>query len=1096
MEEKRKITSGNKIPGCERLTRPEEIQGLSKYLGAIRDTQEQWISENMADSPLSRPEDAKLKEIKLPDRRIKLDGTKEIVLPNQKEKLEVEHEINLPNQKEKIEVEDLKLKTEKVELNVKDITELPNLTDKLEVEDLKKLPKEKDLLKNVEDPKLKTGKERLVVEDISELPESIVGLNVNDLPELPKGKERIHPGDKKVSLPDSKITLNNISDPELPHSSIGLQDLRETKLPKEKENIFVEEPKELPNSTINISPEDPDSLRQHIEDLFVEEPKDLRQKRLGLHITEPDQLPNDVLNIGPIHPDSLPTDRLDIKPEGPKELPDERLDINPEDPELPNARLDISPEDVELPNFRLDIRPDKIEELPKDKLSLDVPYVKRVEDVLESMSADELYEDLMTLLVSGRSGAEITGQGNSELAGIISAYLGDSKLSESRAREVSGKIVDTLNKQKKLINFAGYVGRDQLDRDTALENRTIAASSLEIPERDAIHSEYLEKEYRQNYGESNRVPGIKYQVPDGENPTKDPSNFLNPAVYDQDRYIRRLAELAADKGTDLVDGLVGGISPNLDSGKVSSVVRQYILKNTLMALVLARNKLERATGTDRSRLPGGGAILEGIQSLVQGGATGLLGGGIESTLRAGFNSIPKFIDRLAKGVDTAVPQNRPDGRKNILTGRLEKTTTKKLKRLNDQSIIHATNNQQRLTKKRDALSSSLNKTVENIKNTASQAGKTLVSASGLLLRDNSESQLAGLNNAKKVLKDKIKDLDSTYKSVRKGNAVFNTYDYFAGEGLELTLMDLCPNTNIDSIDTLEDFKKALTDSPYITTPWKLMNREDGNLTLDTNAYWEVVIEPYVDEDQNGGWSYLPSIAEINRENSVEHNHCTRYSRWIPINGFELQKSKLVSKSLGLFDGEINYPVSVEYTNELRISVVDDQYKSWRRYFQRCADVSTYFSEAHNSDFYRDGLINYEALPTAIDKSMICVAYYKNVTFRIRVYCMTPQYSTIKKFDLLCVMKDFSEEYAGEIEGGGQDLSISFSIVGENPGVGGKINAKSFEILKPLKETKPKKQEEAITMTGELKESDDASSTIESTYSIIDTKSHGFVQLKK
>ena len=1065
MEEKRKITSGNKIPGCERLTRPEEIQGLSKYLGAIRDTQEQWISENMADSPLERPEDARIKEIKLPDRRIKLDGTKETVLPNQKEKLEVEHEINLPNQKEKIEVEDLKLKTGKVGLNVKNIAELPNLTDRLEIEELKKLPTEKDLLKNVEDPKLKTGKERLVVEDISELPDSVVGLNINDLSELPKGKEKIHPGDKKVSLPDSKITLNNISDPELPHSSIGLQDLRETKLPKEKENIFVEEPKELPNSTINISPEDPDSLRQHIEDLFVEEPKDLRQKRLGLHITEPDQLPDDVLNISPTHPDSLPTDRLDIKPEGPKELPDERLDINPEDPELPNARLDINPEEVELPDSRLDIKPDKIEELPKDKLSLDIPDVKRVEEVLDSMSSDELYEDLMTLLVSGRSGAEITGQGNVELAGIISAYLGDSKLSESRAREVSKKIVETLDKQKKLIELAGYIGRDQLDRDTTLENKTVAASYLEVPEKDTIRSEYLEKEYRQNYGESNRVPGIKYQVPDGENPTKDPSNFLNPAVYDQDRYIRRLAELAADKGTDLVDGLVGGISPNLDSGKVSSVVRQYILKNTLMALVLARNKLERATGTDRSRLPGGGAILEGIQSLVQGGATGLIGGGIESTLRAGFNSIPKFIDRLAKGVDTAVPQNRPDGRRNIFTGELEKTKTKKLKRLNEESIAYASNTQ---IKKR------LNN-ISDLKNQA-QAAMTLGATIG-----DAAAMISG-KVLSEALGDKLKDAADTAKSIHKGNVVFNTSDYFAGSGIALTLKDLCPKTEAGSISTLEDFREALIKSPYITTPWKLMKREDGNLTLDTNAYWEVVIEPFTSDSQNGGWSYLPSIAEINTENRVEHNHCTRYSQWVPINGFELQKSKLVSKTVGLYDGEISYPVSVEYTNELRLSIVDDQYKSWRRYFQKCADVSTYFSEAHNYSFYKEGYTNFETTPTAIDKSMICIAYYKNVTFRIRVYCMTPQYSTIKKFDLLCVMKDFSEEYSGEIEGGGSDLSISFSIVGENPD--------NYDIITNRILNTPYK--EAYTLTGNVKESDDASSTNENTYSIISEKYQGAV----
>ena len=46
--------------------------------------------------------------------------------------------------------------------------------------------------------------------------------------------------------------------------------------------------------------------------------------------------------------------------------------------------------------------------------------------------------------------------------------------------------------------------------------------------------------------------------------------------------------------------------------------------------------------------------------------------------------------------------------------------------------------------------------------------------------------------------------------------------------------------------------------------------------------------------------------------------------------------------------------------------------------------------------------------------------------------MTPQYSTIRKFDLLCVLKDFVEEYSGDIDTGGVDLNVTFSIVGENP----------------------------------------------------------------
>lgn len=1031
MEEKRKITSGNKIPGCERLTRPEEIQGLSKYLGAIRDTQEQWISENMPDSPLEGPEDAKIKTIKLPDKRIKLDGTKEVVLPEGKEGLDI------PDTKLKpdvigLEVSDPKLKTDLVRFSPNEIKELPKSLSRIKPSEPDSLPGGKDKLRNVEDPKLRPGKERLVIEgEPSELPDSILKIGPVSDPELPKDKLKIHPSDPNISLPNSKSTLNNIPNPELPSKLIELQDTREIKLSSEMVGISIESPSELPSTRLDISPTEPDDLRQHIENLFADEPSSLRQKQLGLHITEPDKLPWEVLEIDPKDIKSLPSDRLDINPRSPENLPSDRLDISPTEPELPNSRIDISPTEPELPDSRLDISPTEPEELPKESLTLDIPDIKRIEKVLDSMSADELYEEVMKLLVSGKSGAETIGHGNLELAGIISAYLGNKVLTEDRAQEVSGKIADLLEKQKKLLFMANTVGSERKDKEFTMKEKA-SGKKLDVPEKDTISSDYLDKEYRQRYGEENRVSRIKYQVSENEDPLRNPSSFLNPALYDQDRYIRRLAELAADSGSSVI-GNLPGVALNTD--KISSAGREYILKNTLMALVIARNKLEKITGTDRSRLPGDGAIMDGVQSLVQGGVTGLLGGGIESAIRRGLNSIAPFVDGIFSGIDTSRPQNKPSGNRNILTGEVEETKTEKLKRLNSESIASAArkqiDSQQSII---DSLSNSLKNTNNAISETISNIGKNITRTVGnIVVRENPEQQLEGLKKARNFLQDKLKDANKDLEAIKKRrDVVFSTSDYFAGKGIELTLKDLCPKTNPKDINTLEDFRETLVNSPYITTPWKLMKRPDGNLTLDSNAYWEVVIEPFVDDFENGGWSYLPSIHEINTENRVQHNHLTRYSSWIPINGFELQKSKLVSKSLGLFDGEINYPVSVEYTNELRISVVDDQYKSWRRYFQKCADVATYFSEAHDAFFYMDSGNTYEATPTAIDKNMICISHYKNITFRIRVYCMTPQYSTIKKFDLLCVMKDFSEEYSGEIEGGGQDLSISFSIVGENP----------------------------------------------------------------
>ena len=293
---------------------------------------------------------------------------------------------------------------------------------------------------------------------------------------------------------------------------------------------------------------------------------------------------------------------------------------------------------------------------------------------------------------------------------------------------------------------------------------------------------------------------------------------------------------------------------------------------------------------------------------------------------------------------------------------------------------------------------------------------------------------------------KIKKADS---GISLNRALFgDDKNSFTSIGTSITLQDLCNEANLKSIDSIDKLKDTLANSPYITTPGKYIKSlgVKNNMTLDTNAYWEVIIEPFCKKDINGGWSFLPSIHEINAENSIIHGVATYYDKWIPLSNVELQKSKLTSKTLGLYDGEISYPVSVEYTNELRMTVIDDQYKSWRRYFQRCADVSVYSSEAHNERWYNDrsgakkpssGIIDnrkkwFFARPTAIDKTKFCIAYYKNITFRIRLYFMTPQYSTIKKFDLLGVMKDFSEEYYGDIDAGSQDLNISFSIVGENP----------------------------------------------------------------
>jgi hypothetical protein len=78
-------------------------------------------------------------------------------------------------------------------------------------------------------------------------------------------------------------------------------------------------------------------------------------------------------------------------------------------------------------------------------------------------------------------------------------------------------------------------------------------------------------------------------------------------------------------------------------------------------------------------------------------------------------------------------------------------------------------------------------------------------------------------------------------------------------------------------------------------------------------------------------------------------------------------------------------------------------------------------------------------------TVVSPALYKNVSFLITIFVMTPQWATIKKCDFLCVLKDFSFENQGEVDSSPTDLSITFSIVGENPdGAQKEIESKKLE----------------------------------------------------
>ena len=281
-----------------------------------------------------------------------------------------------------------------------------------------------------------------------------------------------------------------------------------------------------------------------------------------------------------------------------------------------------------------------------------------------------------------------------------------------------------------------------------------------------------------------------------------------------------------------------------------------------------------------------------------------------------------------------------------------------------------------------------------------------------------------------------------------GDTVGNTFlsRYWSSKSFKATLEELCPIVGKVPVASLTELKALLKSSPYITTPGKFMTDTKGSyntFSLDTNMYWEITLEPFcltAGTCSNGGWSYLPSIKEINYINKKIHDVSTSYGYWAPINSFELQKSKLTTKSLPLYEGEIAYPTGIDFTNELRLTFVDDAWKSWKRYFERCAEVAVYNSTAWEASHYATTPKS-DADITRIDKSNFCVASYKNVTFNIKIYILNPQLNLINKFNLLCVLKDYSEDYIGEVDSGGTDLTVSFSIVGENP------QSTDFDIIK-------------------------------------------------
>ena len=1021
--------------------------------------------------------------------RIDLEGFKDL---SYKEQLEVDSKNELDTTRISLEKT---IETSELSSYREDLKETPEELDKLE-DHREKLNSGKDNLKELEDTKVKlrnpvddaelsktkVSLERTVEDKELETYRENLRKTPEELDELENHKESLRSGEELKSLPEDKITLGGTVKvlEELGNTKIDLEGTEESEistLEDYRENLSVEdnnsledtrvdlkgtveyEASELEDARINLTgteesePKSLEDKRIDLEDTKESEPKALENERIDLENTEESEIStledyrenlsvednnsledtridltgtkeaemseledylDDLENTKDYEASELEDTRIDLtgtKEFEPKSLEDERINLEGtkeyESSSLEDERIDLKGTEEAEPESLEDFI-DKLEdtrdfELEDEKLELPETsgdgyegYTPLGPEELDSLGGNinNFYDSLLEvpeIADAPRQSGDYTPLGPEELDSL-GGDLGNFYDSILEVPETDNENYLSLEEVEKIIENPEqqYNYKDKLPEvakgNSAPRVETEGSYNYLSPEE----VEKIIENPTYFYNQQKEIPDA--QAPDGqeiykysENPELSSEQVEGPPMklpkfglesLNLSNYLRWTAEKAV--------GWTG----------VHGEARQLLVNETLAGLVVARDELEKVTKSNRYRLPGNDGGLLG--DLVSGGVSGALDN-LGDKLGDAVNSIVG-----SKSVDISNPLNRPDENKFKYNGFEE----------------------------------------ANTRSTSSNASNPIKSQS-VFSYDEIEllSKITNEGAKKNSSSSFWKKAGSALKDMALGSSGGErTYsfknNYISGKGILITLEELCGiSSDTDDTNTVEGLYNVLKSSPFITTPDKFTSTGYSNYniqTLDTNAFWEIALEPYAGPE-NGDLNYLPGIHEINIRNIVMHGVNTAYNKWIPFTSFDLQKSKMTSKTLSLYDGEISYPVSMEFTNELRITIADDQYKSWRRYFEECAKAAIYNSEGHTSDYYILPPDEYSL--TAIDTNNVCIAMYKNICFRCRIYVMTPQYSTIQKFDLLLVMKDFSEEYTGDIGDGAGDLTVSFSIVGENPNEG-------------------------------------------------------------
>jgi hypothetical protein len=1005
---------------------PEELDELENHKESLRSGEE---LKSLPEDKITLGGTVKVLE-ELGNTKIDLEGTEESeisTLEDYRENLSVEDNNSLEDTrvdlKGTVEYEASELEDTRIDLTGTKEFEPKSLEDKrIDLEDTKEsepkaLENERIDLENTEESEISTledYRENLSVEDNNSLEDTRVDL---------KGTVEYEASE----LEDTRIDLTGTKEFEpksLEDKRIDLEDTKES------------EPKALENERIdleNTEESEISTLEDYRENLSVEDNNSLEDTRVDLKGTveyEASELEDtriDLTGTKEFEPKSLEDERINL--EGTKEyesssLEDERIDLKGTEEAEPESLEDFIDKLEDTRDFELE---DEKLELPETSGDGYEGYTPLGPEELDSLGGNinNFYDSLLEvpeIADAPRQSGDYTPLGPEELDSLggdlgnfydsileVPETDNENYLSPEEVEKIIENPEQQYNYKDKLPEVAkgnsaprvetegsyNYLSPEEVEK--IIENPTYFYNQQkEIPETD--NENYLSPEEVEKiienptyfYNQQKEIPDA--QAPDGqeiykysENPELSSEQVEGPPMklpkfglesLNLSNYLRWTAEKAV--------GWTG----------VHGEARQLLVNETLAGLVVARDELEKVTKSNRYRLPGNDGGLLG--DLVSGGVSGALDN-LGDKLGDAVNSIVG-----SKSVDISNPLNRPDENKFKYNGFEE----------------------------------------ANTRSTSSNASNPIKSQS-VFSYDEIEllSKITNEGAKKNSSSSFWKKAGSALKDMALGSSGGErTYsfknNYISGKGILITLEELCGiSSDTDDTNTVEGLYNVLKSSPFITTPDKFTSTGYSNYniqTLDTNAFWEIALEPYAGPE-NGDLNYLPGIHEINIRNIVMHGVNTAYNKWIPFTSFDLQKSKMTSKTLSLYDGEISYPVSMEFTNELRITIADDQYKSWRRYFEECAKAAIYNSEGHTSDYYILPPDEYSL--TAIDTNNVCIAMYKNICFRCRIYVMTPQYSTIQKFDLLLVMKDFSEEYTGDIGDGAGDLTVSFSIVGENPNEG-------------------------------------------------------------